>query len=763
MALPGPWGRGQRTGTSMSITAERLRADLVVSEQEARDGPVTVIKDPATGRFFRMAEVEYFIARHLDGETPLEAIRQRTEKKFGASLDNEMLGGFVAALRRSGLLESPEAAPAGGHGHAPRIRGNVLYLRLKAIDPDRWFDRWVHKVDFFFSRWFLLQSASLIVLATIVTITSSEEIGQELRHLFRFQAILLAWVVVLTVTCMHELAHGLTCKHFGGRVHEMGFMLLYFQPAMYCNVSDAWLFPEKSKRLWVTFAGAYFEIFVWSCATLLWRLVDPDTWLSYAALVVMATSAIKSFFNLNPLIKLDGYYLLSDLLGIPNLRARAMTYLYGAVPRLWGGGSPPDASVGPRERRIYLVYGVLAASYSYFVLSYLVMRFGGFLTGRYQGPGFLVFTGLLLFAFRAPVARAATRAHVPEIGRRWNLSPLRRGLRYLALPALAALLFLVRMDLKVPGDFEVTPRQNMDIRAQVEGFIEEVRVEEGDRVQAGELIARISDRDFQAGLRRVQAESEEKEAHLRLLRAGPRQEEIAAAQATAEKSQERLRYADSQLERMTTLQANQLVSQAQKEEAEEQVATRRGDLEEARSALAALLSGSRPEEIQEVEAEIARLAADRRYLEDQLALTRVVAPHAGIVTTPRMQEKVGEYLGRGDPIVQIHSLNAVTVEIAISEKEIGEIRVGQRVKLRPRAFPQRSLSGAVVAIAPVVSKSEGRASRVVKVTTEVDNSELLLKSAMTGHAKIYCGERRLAELLTRRLTGYLRVEFWSWW
>ena len=161
------------------------------------------------------------------------------------------------------------------------------------------------------------------------------EIVRDLRHLYRFDALVLAWITVLTVTTAHEFAHGLTCKRFGGEVHEIGFLLLYFQPAFYCNVSDAWLFPKKSHRLWVTFAGAYLEIFVWSLATLAWRATEPDTWINFVAMVVMATSGIKSVFNMNPLIKLDGYYLLSDYLEVPNLRQRSTSYLKGIVRRLW--------------------------------------------------------------------------------------------------------------------------------------------------------------------------------------------------------------------------------------------------------------------------------------------------------------------------------------------------------------------------------------------------------------------------------------------
>ena len=116
----------------------------------------------------------------------------------------------------------------------------------------------------------------------------------------------MAWFTLVAVIVGHELAHGLTCKRFGGSVHEIGMLLIYLQPAMYCNVSDAWLFPEKRKRLLVTLAGAWFEVLCWAFATLFWRLTEPGTIPNFLALVVATTLGIKSLFNLNPLIKLDG-------------------------------------------------------------------------------------------------------------------------------------------------------------------------------------------------------------------------------------------------------------------------------------------------------------------------------------------------------------------------------------------------------------------------------------------------------------------------
>lgn len=143
-------------------------------------------------------------------------------------------------------------------------------------------------------------------------------------HTITFGNIFILWLTSLVVVMIHELGHGFTCKYFGGEVRELGFMVLYFQPAFYCNVSDAWSFPERSARLWVTAAGSWIQIVVASLATLVWWAAEPGTVVSSVALSAMVMGGITTILaNANPLLPLDGYFALTDWMEIPNLRRRA--------------------------------------------------------------------------------------------------------------------------------------------------------------------------------------------------------------------------------------------------------------------------------------------------------------------------------------------------------------------------------------------------------------------------------------------------------
>ena len=795
----------------------KLRSDLTVSRQQAAGGVRYVVKDGRSGKFFRFGEVEQFIAEQLDGETPLDAVRQRTEARFEATLPPEALAAFVTKLAKGGLLEAQgAAAPASSKAGRPgRLLGSLLYLRLPLFDPNRLFDRLQRRVRFCFTPQFVVLSAALILLATVVTILQWSEVRQDLSRLYRLSSIPLFLLVTLGLAFAHESAHGLTCKRFGGEVHELGFLLMYFTPAFYVNVSDAWLFPEKSKRLWVGVAGPYFELFLWALATLAWRLTDVDTRINYAALIVMTTSGIKTFFNLNPFIKLDGYYLLSDYLELPNLRKRSFRYVGRVVKRLVGMGEQIAADVSPRERWIYLAYGLLGSVTSLSVLGYVVVTAGGYLLDTHQSMAFLLFAGLAgtksrrklrkLFGGAArpadpeddgdlgdddvpgdnggePTAPAASEAAAPPAPERPRWSPRAKWLA-LAGAAVAVAVF-GHLQLRIGGPVTVLPEQNADVRAPVDGIIEQILVDEGQSVRAGDVIARLSNRATVAELHKTAASIQDTRAQLDKLLAGPAPEEVALAEVALSRVEDRLRFAQDNAGRVARLFETAAATRQELEGAQDQVRIARHDSADARARLALLRARVRPEDIESARGKLALLEAQQRFLDGEVSALTVVTPTSGIVATPSRQLKdlVGQLVTPGTLIAKVYDFSTVTAQLVVSEKEIADVRVDQPVALRVRAYPDVVFHGTVTAVATEVApttssqsttgtpsssttpiSTSGGPSRAFVVTTQIDNHDLLLKPGMTGQGKIYAGQRRIIGLFKRRLARTFKVEFWSWW
>jgi hypothetical protein len=173
-------------------------------------------------------------------------------------------------------------------------------------------------------------------------------------------------------------------------------------------------------------------------------------------------------------------------------------------------------------------------------------------------------------------------------------------------------------------------------------------------------------------------------------------------------------------------------------------------------------------------------------LEEQVQLMRVLSPASGIVATPARQlmEMKHQLVKKGDLIAKVFELKTITAEMVVSERDIADVKVGQEIILKARAYPEMTFQGKVTAIAiaaqanlssssTALSQLQGStpgtvprsavAQKTVTITSEIDNSSLLLKPEMTGQAKISCGKRRLLDLVTRRIARTIKVEFWSWW
>jgi multidrug resistance efflux pump len=270
-------------------------------------------------------------------------------------------------------------------------------------------------------------------------------------------------------------------------------------------------------------------------------------------------------------------------------------------------------------------------------------------------------------------------------------------------------------------------------------------------------------------------------------------EALAKATATVAKARERLTYAGAYLESAKLLFEEKLLSKQDTDKAREEVAVRQRELEEAdaelkriqaddlaevkqlaavagkeateaQGNLALLLAGSRPEEIEVTRAELASEEARRRHIREQLELMRVASPISGVITTPKLKQRIGQLVSKGDLIATVHELKTVTAEIMSPEKEIADVRVGQKVVLKARAYPGETFVGTVASIAPIaIQPQEQPDARSVLVSCQIDNPSLLLKAEMTGRAKIYCGKRRIIDVLSRRISRYVRIEFWSWW
>ena len=460
----------------------RLRPDLAIVEQVFRGETSFVVKDPATHKYFRFRPVEVGVMRHFDGRrTPDEIAAALAEQ--GLKLTGRAVEGFARKLASIGLLERTLAerttleverlrAERRRRRRQSMFRGELMRLRWSLGDPDQMFNRTMPALRWMFTPGFVVASilafaAYFFILGATWTAFSRAVVDLYSLANLTIGTVAELWLTGLVVILIHELGHGYTCKHFGGEVHEMGFMLIYFQPAFYCNVNDAWSFPTLRARLWVTAAGSWIQLVVASIAAIVWYVVRPGTLpsdLAVAAMLVGGATTIVT--NANPLIPLDGYFALTDWLEIPNLRVRALAYFGWWFRRNVLRIDLPEPTVSDREKRVFLIYGGLAVCYIATLFTIVALWLMGRARAALGAIGVAITLALVLLLARRAIVEWGRAIAIGVRG--WRAA--RAGTRWWQWPVgvllgLLVVLALAPWTLTTTGRFVVAPVSTMEVTA----------------------------------------------------------------------------------------------------------------------------------------------------------------------------------------------------------------------------------------------------------------------------------------------------------
>ncbi|NLE38472.1 MAG: biotin/lipoyl-binding protein, partial [Pirellulaceae bacterium] len=307
---------------------------------------------------------------------------------------------------------------------------------------------------------------------------------------------------------VHEFGHGLTCKHFGGECHEMGVMVLVLTPCLYCNVSDSWMLPSKWKRAAIGAAGMYVEVVIASIATYIWWFsMSTSNLLSMICLNVIFISSISTIlFNANPLLRYDGYYILADLVEIPNLRQKATSILSRKMGEWFLGIEPPEDPFLPQRNQLFfVVYSIAAAIYRWVV----VLSILWFLHQLFKKAGVQVighaFMAMSLFGLIVmPIYKVVKYFRVP--GRMHKVKKPRMYASLAVLTGIVLFVFRVPLPHSVMSTLEIRPRDAARIYVDVPGTLEEVHVKVGDEVKPGQTLARLKNVDLDLRIARLEGD-----------------------------------------------------------------------------------------------------------------------------------------------------------------------------------------------------------------------------------------------------------------
>ncbi|MCE5266546.1 MAG: hypothetical protein LLG00_01490 [Planctomycetaceae bacterium] len=558
----------------------RKRPDLIARRQHYLGRSYWVVKDPIGLSYYRFQEEEFAILQMLDGETSLDEIKDRFEADFPPQkITLEELQQFLGMLHRSGLVLADLAGQGRqlGKRRSERKRkqflaaaANVLCIRFKGFDPER-FLNWLYKyLRWFFSPWAVATSCLLALAALLLVAVQFDVFRAKLPEFHQFFSIHNAFLLALTLgvtKVLHEFGHGLSCTHFGGECHEMGVMILVLTPCLYCNVSDSWMLPSKWRRAAIGAAGIYVELVLASVCTFLWWFSYPELLINKLCLNVMFVCSVSTvIFNANPLLRYDGYYILADLMEIPNLRQKATTIL-GRKLSEWclGMELPEDPFLPQRSQLFFALYSIAATAYRWVValsICWFLYRF--FVTNNLEivGKGMVVASlwGLLVM----PLYQAGKFFYVPG-----RIDQVKKPHFYTSLSLVAVLLlafFFLPLPYSVVCPLELQPRDreavevtgadavqptttntiSQPVYVVVAGKLTSIDVKPGDWVAQGQQLAQLQNLDLDLEIVKLEGDLRAHGARLRGLMQQSTRNPHAAAQIS--QVQESLKATKAQLE-----------------------------------------------------------------------------------------------------------------------------------------------------------------------------------------------------------------------
>lgn len=689
-----------------------------------------VLKDPVTLEQHELPEAEYLLLKSLGNRTSLRDLQRAYQRQFAPkTIDVGELQNYLGRLHRAGLLVSRSRgqgsalAERAGEDRARRLRWSwteLLAIRLRGWNPDRALDALLPWVRPLLSPAFLTLAMLLVLAALGLLISHSEQFVARLPALSTLTApsnwLWLA-AVVAVVKLLHELAHALVAKHMGGEVHEMGILLLVFVPTLYCDVTDIWSLASKWRRMAVSAAGMAMELVLASVATFVWWFTEPGL-VNMLALNTMVVASVGTLLvNANPLMRYDGYYLLSDLSEAPNLWQRSRDALHQRLTPLFF----KRAKRTVREPFWLACYGALSKVYLTLVL--LSIFWMVMLAFQPLGLGVIAYAlgGMMLAGVVAPPVQQLS-ATLKNPLRRRDFRPAVSLLVLLIVGLAAAGLWRLPIADRVQCQARVVPAGGAAVVTTMAGRLE-MTLPPGTEVTAGEVIARLQSFDIERNA---------------AILAG----ELQVAKLRVEQL-EKLRARDQQSSR--------------------QLPTSRAALADAKRRVA------------EIERERERLVL--RAPRDGVLLPPAKKPmeEESVTLTswsgsPLESENRGAWIDAGTTIATVGDHDTREVALAIDEADIERVALGQRVLVQLHAVGSEPLVGTIGDIARVGSEGDadepnGLAAWLPQdiATTTRYEARVVLDHAVDlqidsgGRAKIEVGGTTVGQWIKRQVRDTFRL------
>ncbi len=518
-----------------------------------------VIKDPVGLRYSRLRPEQYKLLNLLDGKRGLEELRRSFPTLHLRLTELQQL---VVDLYEKGLVRSDR--PGQGASLVKRdiesrrkkffgtIR-NFLFMKMPGWDPDTTLTRLLPAVRWMFHPIAVACVVVFVAAASMLLLVQFDEFRTrlpEFQQFFGWPNLIYLWAAMVVTKIIHEFGHGLSCKYFGGECHEIGVMFLVFSPTLYCEVSDSWMLTNKWKRIAIGGAGMYIEMLISAMAIFVWWFTQPGLLHHLCLNVFFITSVTTVIFNANPLMRFDGYYMLSDLLEIPNLRPKADRMLRETFA--WyclGIVSKPDPFMPQTGRFWFVTFAIAAWLYRWVVMFgitlflYTVLKPYGL-----QSIGITLAVISIVSIFYSMIMQTYRIVTAPRT------EPMNR-LKIAATLSIVGILVLaaafVPIPLHVTAAFTVEPHQARDVYTTMSGELQGVFVKPGEAVESGQVLAKLRNLEKEEEYRRLRTQLQAQETEVAVQHALEDREQHELALRRLRLLKQEIAEFQQQLERLT--------------------------------------------------------------------------------------------------------------------------------------------------------------------------------------------------------------------
>lgn len=481
-------------------TCLRLRPNLKFQLRRQGGKEVAVIEDEIRGKFFQVGEAEYKFISRLDGLQTIREVISTCASEPDEPVTEELAKKVCAWLMQNNLLlvegESIErqlTTMASARQKSKLLSWlNPICFRISLGNPDKILTQLLPSTRWLFSLPVAIVWLILAIFAITCLGENWERFSASSRGILaptRWIWLLMAWVFLKII---HEMAHGICCKKYGGEVKEAGTLILLFAPMAFVDVTSSWRFSSRWQRICVSAAGMYVELAVAFLAILVWSRCEPGLLADLCYNLIVMASLTSILFNANPLMRFDGYYILADMLDVVNLYNRGREWVWKQLDRIVLGITAEAAQVSRREAWIIAIYGLCATCWKVILTFTLLIA----ASALFDGVGLILAAVGGFFWVVMPTIQQSKR--ITKLAAQGSIEKRRV---FVSLGTSLLFLFAIFFVIRAPA-FAVAPaivkhRNEQIVRATGDGFLAEILVEDGQTVSKGQTLVRLSNPELE--------------------------------------------------------------------------------------------------------------------------------------------------------------------------------------------------------------------------------------------------------------------------